>query len=528
VSFSKSYLWIGLALTAVMAVVVIPFWYWVVERTEVGSGEYLILVHRWGKELPDDEILAPDDSYKGIMLEEKAPGRYFLNPLFWSYERQKLIEVRPDQCLVLTRKYGKRIPEERLAKNQILAQEGERGVVAEVLKPGSHRINPYAFDVQVVSAVQVRADQVGVRTLKVGLDPRELVVKKDQVSERYVVPEGYQGVQRKPDPPGVYYLNPHVATITPVEVQEHQVELSDIQFPSRDGFILKPHIKVVYAVNPEKAPELLIRISSEGKLHQDASTPEQIKNNEILQRIILPHIRGYARIEGSNFDARDFIGTASTPGEVKEINHREEFQKVLLQKVKPKCDEVGIDIRNVTLASLEAPPELTDQITARDLARARQEKNKTLITQYKSDQTTKAAGALSQRAEEINKTEILRNKAKVEAEQKLANEKYRLENDLASAKLKLDAAKEEAKSIRFKGEAEAELINQENEAKVAGLRQAVMGFSSIQVFAQYTVLAKIAPALTEIFASDESEFAKIFSSHLTQPPTNGTKSPGGP
>src|SRR5439155_26054273 len=122
------------------------------------------------------------------------------------------------------------------------------------------------------------------------------------------------------------------------------------------------------------------------------------------------------------------------------------------------CEEVGISIRNVTVSTMDVPKELTEQISARGLARAKQEKNKTLITQYKSDQTTKAAEALSERAEEITQGETRLSKAKTEAEQKLANEKLRLENDLASAKLKLDAARDEAKSVRFKGEAEAKLI----------------------------------------------------------------------
>jgi hypothetical protein len=518
---------IGLGVVAVAAALFLPFWYWIVERVEVQPDEYLILVHRWGKDLPENEILAPDDSYKGIMLEEKAPGRYFLNPIFWSYERLPLVKVEAGQCLVLTRKYGNRIPEDRLAANQILAGKDELGIVPGVLLPGNYRLNKYAYKWETVPAFQVRADQVGVHSLKVGLDPRDLRFDKDLVSERYVVPKGYQGIQKDYDKPGTYYLNPYVETITPVEVQEHQVELADISFPSRDGFILKPHVKVVYAVIPERAPELLIRLSSEGKLHQDDTTPEQIKNNEILQRIILPHIRGYARIEGSNFDARDFIGTESA-GNEKAMNYREQFQKVLFDKVKPKCEEVGISVRLVTVAGMEVPKELTDQITARDLARAKQEKNKTLITQYKSDQSSMAAGALKGRADEIKKAETLRSKSKTEAEQKLDNEKLRLENDLASAKLRLEAAKDEAKSIRFKGEAEAKLINQENEAKVAGIRQAILGFSSVQVFAQFNILSKLGPALTEIFASDDSEFAKIIAAHMTQPPTTGGKTAGGP
>jgi regulator of protease activity HflC (stomatin/prohibitin superfamily) len=530
---SQTKLLVGGGLIAAAATVLIAAIVLAMSVVNVPPGKCVIAIHKWGKDLPPGEIVAPDDSYKGVMAEPLLPGWHFLNPIFWTYEVQDMVEVKSGQCLVLTRKFGSPIPPERVAAGQVLADKDEngkveRGIVADVLKQGLHPINKYAYSWEVVDAVEIRTDQVGVRTLNVGKN-FDVLLNRDEVkdvTDRYVVPEGFKGVQREPVRNGTHYINRYIESITPVEVQEHQVELTDIQFPSRDGFILKPHVRVVYQVMSEKAPELLIRLSKEGRLHQEDASPEQIKHNEILQRIILPLIRGYARIEGSNFDARDFIGTEAA-GNEKVVNYREQFQRVLFEKVKPKCEEVGIRVKDVTLASLDAPKELTDQISARELARATIDKNKILITQHKSDQTVKAAEALKQRAEEVNKAQIRRNKATVEAAQKLANERLRLENDLAAATLRLEAAKEQAKAILSQGEADAKLINLENEAQVAGLRQAVLGFSSVQVFAQYHVLSRIAPALTEIFASDESDFAKLFSTHLAQPPANGTKSGSG-
>jgi len=499
----------------------------------VPTREFVVAIHEWGKDLPPEEIVAPDDSYKGVMAEPLLPGWHFLNPFTWTYERHKMVEVESGQCAVLTRKYGAPISPERLAAGEVLAGKDEngkdqRGIVAEVRRQGWHAINPYAYSYEIVNAVQIKTDQVGVRTLKIGktvdklLDPKAV----DDVSDRYVVPAGFKGVQREPVRSGTHYINPFLESITPVEVQEHQVELTDIQFPSRDGFILKPHVRVNYEVIHDKAPELLIRLSAEGRLHQEDGSPEQIKRNEILQRIILPLMRGYARIEGSNFDAREFIGSEAS-GNEKAVNYREQFQKVLFDKVKPKCEEVGVRIKGVNLLGLDVPKELTDQTSARELAKATIDKNKTLITQHKSEQLVKAADALEPRAQEINKAQIRRNKATVEASQKLANERLLLENDLAAATLRLEAAKAQAKAILSQGEADAKIINLENEAQVAGLRQAVLGFSSVQVFAQYHVLSRIAPALTEIFASDESDFAKLFSTHLTQPPGNGTRPASG-
>src|SRR5207237_9103738 len=148
-----------------------------------------------------------------------------------------------------------------------------------------------------------------------------------------------------------------------------RAELSDIEFPSRDGFILKPHVMVEYQVRPEKAPEVLVRLTDEGILHQRESTPQEQEQNEILQKVILPHIRGYARIEGSNFDARDFIITTAGPANEKASNTRERLQKALLAKVQPRCLELGIHIRAVLLGEMKPPSDLAEQMSQRDLAR---------------------------------------------------------------------------------------------------------------------------------------------------------------
>ena len=48
----------------------------------------------------------------------------------------------------------------------------------------------------------------------------------------------------------------------------------------------------------------------------------------------------------------------------------------------------------------------------------------------------------------------------------------------------------------------------------------MQGFASAAHFAQYHVISKLAPSLKEIFSSDDSDFAKLFSGYMTPP--NGT------
>ena len=144
----------GLLIAAIVTVgllILHQVWRWEVERVEVGPGEFLVRIHRWGRDLPEDQIVAPDDSYKGVMLDVLMEGRHFLNPLFWTYKKEKMKEVPPGHCLVLIRQYGKTIPQERIAAGDFLAKqnpknpsEAERGILREVLGPGSHRINGWA------------------------------------------------------------------------------------------------------------------------------------------------------------------------------------------------------------------------------------------------------------------------------------------------------------------------------------------------------------------------------------------------
>ena len=92
------------------------------------------------------------------------------------------------------------------------------------------------------------------------------------------MPEGYRGVQEKPLPPATYYINPYVEAIVPVDVRSHPVEFADIEFPSRDGFTIQPHVLVSYKVIPEKAPELFVMLCDERRAApggRDAGGPEE-------------------------------------------------------------------------------------------------------------------------------------------------------------------------------------------------------------------------------------------------------------
>jgi hypothetical protein len=517
--WNKPRTWLVIGVLAAALLLLQQFWHWEIERQEVPPNHFLVRVHLWGQDLDPDEIIALDNDHKGVMLDVLPEGRHFLNPAIWSYEVHQARIVPTGKCLVQTRKYGKKIPPERLARGEFLAGPDERGIVPEVLLPGKYYINPYAYDMAEQGALEIHHYQVGVRTLLWGKDSRELKGANRSV---YVVSEGYRGVQEKPVPPGTYYFNPYVERIVPIDTRSHRVEFKDIRFPSLDGFHLNPHVLVVYRVLPEKAPELFVMLSTDAKLHQADSTEKEQQENEILQKVILPLIRGYGRIEGSKYYARDFISQVSGPRQAKAVNPRERLQHELMDKVTPICKELGIAIEAITLGELDrSSDELKDLrkiISEREVTRVTREKFQQQIEQYKTEQAQMAAEALIEQKGKVVEAQTKRKVEVTNAQKMTEVEEKKLEQELKAAQVRLEAARDRVKATLSKGKADAAVINAQNEAEVSGLRTAVQGFPSADSFASYQVISRIAPALTEIFASDNSDFARLFASYLAPGP----------
>jgi hypothetical protein len=153
------------------------------------------------------------------------------------------------------------------------------------------------------------------------------------------------------------------------------------------------------------------------------------------------------------------------------------------------------------------------------------EKNQNLIGQYQQDQEKAATEALNQQNTELVEANTRLKVEKEKAEQNKEVEEKKLKQELEAAQIRLEAARNQAKALVTRGQAEATVINAQNEAEVSGLRTAVRGFPSADDFAQYQVLSRLAPALTEIFASDTSEFAKLFATWMTPPRKVGAAPP---
>src|SRR5664280_70595 len=148
----------GLATAVILAATVVVGFVsvWFFCRIEPPTGQCAVLTRLDGKDIPANDIIAMLPEQKGIQLEPLSEGRYFRNPVFWHWELVPLVQIKESEVGVLIRQFGKAPPPGQfIVKNE--AQDGAlyRGVLEEPLRPGTYRINPYAYHIEKRPAVQI-------------------------------------------------------------------------------------------------------------------------------------------------------------------------------------------------------------------------------------------------------------------------------------------------------------------------------------------------------------------------------------
>ncbi|MBI3724464.1 hypothetical protein HY251_11000 [bacterium] len=471
---------------------------WFFCRIEPDSDKVVVVIAKTGTNPPSDRVIAGEGE-KGIRLEVLKPGaRYFLNPLFYDWEEVPLRDVPPGHVGVLVRKFGKTPDTHAFEQGNFVVAAGSevKGIVSEVLQPGKHAINPYAYDLEVAPFVEVPTGFVGVVT--------NLVGEPHKANGEYTSAPGERGVQKETYGPGVYYLNPYEKRVDNVDVRTKRFEFAAadkgdherLTFFSSDGFEIEVHLTTTWRIDPARAPEVLARLATLA----DAAKLEE----EIIHKVLTPAIRGFARIEGSKFPAIDYIGGTS----------RHIFQAALLEKLKEACSPFGIVIHEILVNDIEPPQEIATPIREREIAKEELARNKNQIQQAIAEQSLARQTAM-----------VTQEKARVEAETtriqktivaKNLQEVAVIDQDrqLEVAKTDLVSAKAQAAAIVARGEADADVIRAQNEAEAEPLRQSVAAFKSGADFAAYTFSRKIAPAISGVFADPSGPFGQMFTDCL--------------
>jgi hypothetical protein len=489
----------------------ILFFIWFGMRIEVGAGEMVVLVKKTGTELVNDQILAPDDGYKGVQQQILKEGRHFRNPYLWAWEAPIAATMIPQGKVgIRVRKRG-----DAIDPTQILALgENDKGILSGVLTPGRYYLNPRAYDVAVVDMVKIEPGFVGVVTLQVG--------KKTENPFAFVVPEGSVGVQLALLPAGTHpeYSNPYVHRVTSIDVRSQKFEMRDeyaISFPSKHGFDISVEGTIEWAPDLEKLPELLVKYVDDKDLRESGGI------NNIQQKVILPFARSFFRTIGGRYKAVDYI-TGDT---------RVVVQNEVETRLKETCAAQGILVRSVVIRSTEPPDAIRNQFQRRELARLQKDRFMKEIEMqigtpaldengkptFEADGTPLREGGRLTRAIQERQKEREQNLGVVREEiatlVRKAEEYRNIEVTQGNlrvevAKINLEAAKDRAAGVTAEGFAEAAVKVMQYEAEAEGVREKVSAFGKGEQYAEYLLIEKLAPGIQDILSDTEGTFAELF------------------
>jgi regulator of protease activity HflC (stomatin/prohibitin superfamily) len=481
----------GLAVVPILVmalIVFIPVFIWFFCRIELGVGQIAILIHKTGKALPSGQIMAERPDQKGIQLEVLPEGRHWRNPYSWDWKLSKITDIPAGKVGVQTRLYGS-----DLSPNQIIATPGQRGLLAEVLGPGTYRINPYAYKVDLYDAISIHPGCVGVVTSLVGEDVFTLA--SSNKPNGFLVNKGMKGVLSAVLDPGTYYLNPYLFSVVEVNLQSQRFEMSGddaINFLTMDGFTVVVEGTIEFALQREQAALLTHRVGD---------------MNDILKKVILPRARGFSRIEGSKHPATTFI-----VGET-----RQQFQKDLEAHLRSTCEDWGVLIRSVLIRNINPPDEIASIIRDREVAVQESKKYEQENSQAKSKAELVKQEMLAQQSKEKVEADTAKIRAVIEAQQQQAVLIVKANKDLSVAKLENQAANAQSQAILLKARAEADVVKMQNIAEATVFASQTQAFSNGMNFARYTFYKKVGPRIESILSSDQKEgLGALFLPYLPQ------------
>ncbi len=499
-----------------------PIFYWGFCRINVPTGYMAVLTRKTGKDLPNDEELAPDGSYKGLQKEVLAEGRHFRNPWSWDWEVVPQIEIPQGKVGVRIRLYGDDPP----AGEVIAWKETEKGIVPGVLQPARYPINAvvsgqtrtrdnYAEMIELHDPVTVPAGFRGVLTNLSGempKDPNTLTLTPEDKTKRGVVTHTLDA-ETYPQ-----YSNPYIHRVELVDCRSQRFNLSadgDMGFPSKDGFWVVLDGIIEFRVMPERAAEVYVVYNET----QNDLGGTRI-DDEVIKKVVMPNARSFCRLRGSDHSGREFISGDT----------RTKFQEDFQQSLETACESQGIEIIQALITRINPPQQIAQPVRDRQIAIEKAKQFGRQLLQQESEKQLSIETEMNVRKQ--NMVEAEKQVIKITTEAKQAQEIAVIEANkrLKVAELDLQAATDLAAATLARGTAEAKVIEFQNEAEAAGWKKAVSAFANDgDEYARWTMLKKLAPAFRSMMVNtNDSPIMEIFREYQQQQkPASAVKTAAG-
>lgn len=519
--------------------------FWFSFRIYVPPDKCAVLIRKMGTPLPAGQLVATEPGQKGIELDVLGPGRHFRDSFRYEWELKDLtvipagdptswewihtISSRAKQRIrggqfapqgkfpmigVVTRRIGQKPP-----PGQLLVKRDSpyAGILEEVLTPGTYKINPYAYEVELHPATVIPAGFVGVVTNLFGNAPEERVTQilpeldSNDTTEsaassqlvsfvRPLANPGERGTLKDVLQPGVYFINPKLQKVTLIEIGFNEFSTTNvpgeqtyqISFPSDTGFLIRVGVTVVWGIDPRHAAQIINEFGN---------------TDGVIDKVIEPQLRSICRNIGSTYAARDFI-----QGE-----KREKFQRDLKDELKRICRGKNIEVLLALVREIDVqPPEfMTGGENAEDLKRTIQESYIAKEKQITKEKQRDAATAKAQLEEFKKKVDIARETIRAETRIGVANvqadgEKLAAEVDaqaaLEVATIQQQVALLDAQRTEILGRARADVEKFKKAAEAEGYKLLVGAFGSAKAYNLYTFAENFQPQSIKLIFAGEGTF----------------------
>lgn len=216
----------------------------------IGDSQVGILTkNMFGRKMPPGQIVARGGEV-GVQADILMPGLYWRMPIIWSFTKVEVTEILPAEVGIVESIDGKPIPQGRLLGDDVecnnfqdakmfLQNGGMKGPQVAILRPGSYRINKYAFKVIKAPVTEIEPEKIGVVIANDGLplpsgfivaprpmekaSPEYPCVKSCQYfqdGQAFLNSAGHRGPQLDTLQPGKYYINPLLFKVEQYDVTE--------------------------------------------------------------------------------------------------------------------------------------------------------------------------------------------------------------------------------------------------------------------------------------------------------------------
>lgn len=485
-------------------------------RIEVPTRQMAILIKKTGKNLENGQELAPSAEFKGLQKEVLPEGRHFYNPWSWDWEVVPQVEIPEGKLGVRVRLYG-----DELGYGEILARdESQKGIMPDVLRPGRYAINAQVADgperwrdsfveyIELHEPVVIPAGFKGVVTNLAGPMPEDPNV--------LLVANGQRGVQEQTFAPGTYYVNPYVTRINLVDCRSQRFNLAtggEMGFPSKDGFWVTLDGIIEFRVQPDAAANVFVTYNdSSNDQDRDARVDE-----EIIKKVILPNARSFCRLRGSDHSGKEFISGDT----------RTKFQEDFQKELEKTCESQGIEIVQALITRINPPQKIAEPVRERQIAMQQEQQYQKEILQQESEKELAIQMEMIEQKQALIDADQKVVKVVTDARQKQEVAMIEANQHLKVAEFELLAAVDQASATLARGQADAEVIQFNNEAEAAGWRKAVEAFGGDGgEYARWVLLQKLAPAYRKMMVNTaDSPLMDIFRQYTPNEPTTETGPP---